>query len=84
MQNKKAARQAEEEARVQVELEAARLEEEAAEHMAESESNPEVLAGSGELTEGIDTEFERLVLEMEGARFSSERKTLMKSKQRNS
>ena len=45
--------------------------------MAESESNPEVLAGSGELTEGIDTEFERLVLEMEGARFSSERKTLM-------
>ena len=72
-----AARQAEEEARVQAELEAARLEEEAAEHMAESESNPEVLAGSGELTEGIDTEFERLVLEMEGARFSSERKTLM-------
>ena len=72
-----AARQAEEEARVQAELEAARLEEEAAEHMAESESYPEVLAGSGELTEGIDTEFERLVLEMEGARFSSERKTLM-------
>ena len=30
-----------------------------------------------ELTEGIDTEFERFVLEMEGARFSSERKTLM-------
>ena len=72
-----AARQAEEEARVQAELEAARLEEEAAEHTAEQESAPEVHDGSGELTEGIDTEFERLVLEMEGARFSSERKTLM-------
>tara|TARA_B100000683_G_scaffold260060_1_gene284478 strand:- start:1032 stop:2594 length:1563 start_codon:yes stop_codon:yes gene_type:complete len=72
-----AARQAEEEARVQSELEAARLEEEAAEHIAEQESAPEVHDGSGELTEGIDTEFERLVLEMEGARFSSERKTLM-------
>ena len=72
-----AARQAEEEARVQSELEAARLEEEAAEHTAEQESAPEVYDGSGELTEGIDTEFERLVLEMEGARFSSERKTLM-------
>ena len=72
-----AARQAEEEARVQSELEAARLEEEAAEHTAEQESAPEVHDGSGELTEGIDTEFERLVLEMEGARFSSERKTLM-------
>ena len=72
-----AARQAEEEARVQAELEAARLEEEVAEHTAEPESAPEVHDGSGELTEGIDTEFERLVLEMEGARFSSERKTLM-------
>ena len=30
-----------------------------------------------EITEGIDTEFERFVVEMEGARFSSERKTLM-------
>ena len=65
-----ATRQAEEEARVQAELESARLEEEA-------EASPEVHAGSGELTDGIDTEFERLVLEMEGARFSSERKTLM-------
>ena len=72
-----AVRQAEEEARVQTELEAARLREEAAEHTAEPESTPEVHDGSGELTEGIDTEFERLVLEMEGARFSSERKTLM-------
>ena len=72
-----AARLAEEEARVQAELEAARLEEEAAEDTAEAEASPEVHAGSGELTEGIDTEFERLVLEMEGARFSSERKTLM-------
>jgi len=72
-----ASRQAEEEARIQAELEAARLEEEAAEHTAETESTPEVHDGSGELTEGIDTEFERLVLEMEGARFSSERKTLM-------
>ena len=70
-------RQAEEEARVQAELEAARLEEEAAEDAAEAEASPEVHSGSGELTEGIDTEFERLVLEMEGARFSSERKTLM-------
>ena len=74
---KEAARQAEEEARVQAELEAARLEEEAAKHTAEAEASPEVHSGSGELTEGIDTEFERLVLEMEGARFSSERKTLM-------
>ena len=72
-----AARLAEEEARVQAELEAARLEEEAAEDTAEAEASPEVHTGTGELTEGIDTEFERLVLEMEGARFSSERKTLM-------
>ena len=63
--------------RVQEELEAARLEEEAAEDTAEAEASPEVHTGSGELTEGIDTEFEKLVLEMEGARFSSERKTLM-------
>ena len=53
------------------------MEEEAAKHAAEAEASPEVHAGSGELTDGIDTEFERLVLEMEGARFSSERKTLM-------
>ena len=72
-----AARLAEEEARVQAELEAARLEEEAAEDTAEAEASSEVHTGTGELTEGIDTEFERLVLEMEGARFSSERKTLM-------
>ena len=72
-----ATRQAEEEARVQAELESARLEEEAANRTAEAEASPEVHAGSGELTDGIDTEFERLVLEMEGARFSSERKTLM-------
>ena len=72
-----ATRQAEEEARVQAELESARLEEEAANRAAEAEASPEVHAGSGELTDGIDTEFERLVLEMEGARFSSERKTLM-------
>ena len=32
-----------------------------------------------ELTEGIDTEFERFVVKMEGARFSSERKTLMEN-----
>ena len=32
---------------------------------------------TGELSEEIDTEFERLVLEMESARFSSERKALM-------
>ena len=72
-----AARQAEEEASVQTELESARLEEEDANRAAEAEASPEVHAGSGELTDGIDTEFERLVLEMEGARFSSERKTLM-------
>tara|TARA_B100001559_G_scaffold317324_1_gene322346 strand:+ start:243 stop:1862 length:1620 start_codon:yes stop_codon:yes gene_type:complete len=72
-----AARQAEEEASVQTELESARLEEEAADHALNAEASPEVHAGSGELTDGIDTEFERLVLEMEGARFSSERKTLM-------
>lgn len=66
-----------EEAIVQSELESARLEEEGANRTAEAEASPEVHAGSGELTDGIDTEFERLVLEMEGARFSSERKTLM-------
>ena len=32
---------------------------------------------TGEISEQIDTEFERLLLEMEGARFSSERKALM-------
>ena len=32
---------------------------------------------TGELSDEIDTEFERLVLEMESARFSSERKALM-------
>ena len=53
------------------------MEEEAADHALNAEASPEVHAGSGELTDGIDTEFERLVLEMEGARFSSERKTLM-------
>tara|TARA_B100000287_G_scaffold243256_1_gene228685 strand:+ start:85 stop:1446 length:1362 start_codon:yes stop_codon:yes gene_type:complete len=72
-----AARQAEEDARVQAELEASQLEEEAAEHTAQDEASLEVHADSGELTDGIDTEFERLVLEMEGARFSSERKILM-------
>ncbi|MBB70174.1 MAG: hypothetical protein CMB28_03605, partial [Euryarchaeota archaeon] len=71
-----AARHAEEEARVQAELEAARLEEEAA-NEAEPEVVQEIHTDTGELTDGIDTEFERLVLEMEGARFSSERKALM-------
>ena len=32
---------------------------------------------TGEISDEIDTEFERLLLEMEGARFSSERKALM-------
>ena len=32
---------------------------------------------AGEMSDEIDTEFERLLLEMEGARFSSERKALM-------
>ena len=32
---------------------------------------------AAEVSDGIDTEFERLILEMEGARFSSERKALM-------
>ena len=36
-----------------------------------------LVENSGELSEDIDTEFERLVLEMESARFSSERKALM-------
>jgi len=66
-----------EEASVQAELESSRSEEEAANRAADTEASPEVYAASGELTDGIDTEFERLVLEMEGARFSSERKTLM-------
>lgn len=72
-----AARQAEEEARVQAELDAARLAEEEAAMQAEDEVIQEPITESEELTEGIDTEFERLVLEMEGARFSSERRELM-------
>ena len=72
-----AARQAEEEARVQAELDAARLAEEEAAMQAEDEVIHEPITESEELTEGIDTEFERLVLEMEGARFSSERRELM-------
>ena len=72
-----AARQAEEEARVQAELDAARLAEEEAARQAEDEVIQEPITESDELTEGIDTEFERLVLEMEGARFSSERRELM-------
>ncbi|MDP7374321.1 MAG: hypothetical protein QF445_02315, partial [Candidatus Poseidoniaceae archaeon] len=36
-----------------------------------------LVENTGELSEEIDTEFERLVLEMESARFSSERKALM-------
>ena len=51
--------------------------EEEATNQAEPEVAQEIHTSSGELTDGIDTEFERLVLEMEGARFSSERKTLM-------
>ena len=35
------------------------------------------LEATGEMSDEIDTEFERLLLEMEGARFSSERKALM-------
>ena len=35
------------------------------------------IQNTGELSEEIDTEFERLVVEMESARFSSERKALM-------
>ena len=72
-----AARQAEEEARVQAELDAARLAEEEAARQAEDEVIQEPITESDELTEGIDTEFEKLVLEMEGARFSSERRELM-------
>ncbi|MBT3657739.1 MAG: hypothetical protein HN544_06040 [Euryarchaeota archaeon] len=34
-------------------------------------------ASNVELTDGIDTEFEQLIVEMEGARFSSERRELM-------
>jgi len=47
------------------------------EPIAEPEEIPTVVSQSNELSEEIETEFERLVLEMEGARFSSERKTLM-------
>ena len=35
------------------------------------------IEATGEMSDEIDTEFERLLLEMEGARFSSERKALM-------
>jgi len=37
----------------------------------------EIETQSSELSDGIDTKFEELILEMEGARFSSERKKLM-------
>ena len=59
------------------------IEEEVVEESTEiSETHQEVTtsdvdSSEDELTDGIDTEFERLVLEMEGARFSSERKTIM-------
>ena len=59
------------------------IEEEVVEESTEiSETHQEVTtsdvdSSGDELTDGIDTEFERLVLEMEGARFSSERKTIM-------
>ena len=62
---------------MQAELDAARLAEEEAAMQAEDEVIQEPITESEELTEGIDTEFERLVLEMEGARFSSERRELM-------
>ena len=61
----------------------AEIEEEVVEESTEiSETHQEVTtsdvdSSGDELTDGIDTEFERLVLEMEGARFSSERKTIM-------
>ena len=47
------------------------------EPIAEPEEIPTVVSQSNELSEEIETEFEKLVLEMEGARFSSERKALM-------
>ena len=43
------------------------------------EPEREVALLEGELTDGIDTQFERFVVEMEGAKFSSERKTLMEN-----
>ena len=43
------------------------------------EPETEVALVEGELTDGIDTQFERFVVEMEGAKFSSERKTLMEN-----
>ncbi len=47
------------------------------EPITEPEEIPTVVSQSNELSEEIETEFEKLVLEMEGARFSSERKALM-------
>ena len=67
---------AEDEAALQEE-EARLLAEEEAARQAEDEVIQEPITESDELTEGIDTEFEKLVLEMEGARFSSERRELM-------
>jgi len=45
--------------------------------VAEKIVHPTDVDSAGEMSDEIDTEFERLLLEMEGARFSSERKALM-------
>tara|TARA_B100000683_G_C12495620_1_gene556008 strand:+ start:430 stop:1962 length:1533 start_codon:yes stop_codon:yes gene_type:complete len=45
--------------------------------VAEKSVHSTEIDATGEMSDEIDTEFERLLLEMEGARFSSERKALM-------
>ena len=47
------------------------------ENVAEKLVHSTEVEATGEMSDEIDTEFERLLLEMEGARFSSERKALM-------
>ncbi|MBA4694645.1 MAG: hypothetical protein H2066_02180 [Candidatus Poseidoniales archaeon] len=80
-QDESATLQAEEDARLQAE-EDARLhaEEEARIHQEnEAQSVEEIQSSEGDLSEGIDTDLERFIVQMEEAKFSSERRTLMET-----
>ena len=59
------------------EVEEQEVEHQKSEPVTEAEEIPTSVEQSNELSENIETEFEKLVLEMEDARFSSERKALM-------
>lgn len=59
------------------EIEEQEVEHQESEPVTSAEEMPTSVEQSNELSENIETEFEKLVLEMEDARFSSERKALM-------